>query len=584
MTVLANKGDLFLDPVVHNVNRHPVLKFAASELFKYLKRINDVCKNSKQLIRLSFSYSNEDKFANDEFTISVGKKSIAIEGTTPRSVLFGVYALLERLGCVWPYPGEAEEYIPKLSRIELPLGSFSEKAHITVRGLGLYGLQSNTVQTGAEIIDWMGKNRFNLVFTSEDRRDSVWTQSMHWPEVRSQLLPEIVKRGMLLEISEHMTHLFMSPSDLAEHPEWTAIVDGKRSDSGGQMCYSNPDAVKLFKKKFIQFIKKRPEADIIGIWPLDGGGYCKCNACLNDNAVFNATAEMAKAAALIRPKLQIEYLAYTAETKKMPCRTDEFPPNMTALVCDEIDDNAKPWIDLSGNGKGSYLFEYNMGDNYRWQGNIWIRPDFVKWMTGQIIRLKYHGVISLFIPISNWWRACMNYWFFSKFSWQPEANTASLLKKHCISQYNGAGSEIACVLQQVFKEIQTDDMLAAYHHDRLRSVMPLKPPRADCYIEFQSALSRALKTIVKLEEDTENTEIRTRLMRWVTYLKFLKHYYRIRTGNGKPIAFKDHSDIMIRKQKRIFSVKPEDVPVNPSFEFLEWRFDKIARWDGGKLF
>lgn len=134
-------------------------------------------------------------------------------------MLYAVYALLERLGCRWVHPGEAQEIVPKLVAIDLPDGEHIEIPRIEHRGLALYGLYDKTAELGAVMIDWMAKNRLNLLLTSWERPDPTNTQTMFWHQVGDRLVPELKRRGILLDMSEHSTEYFFPRSLFHEHPE-----------------------------------------------------------------------------------------------------------------------------------------------------------------------------------------------------------------------------------------------------------------------------------------------------------------------------------------------------------------------------
>lgn len=236
LAIVAEPGDADL-----------VAEFAAAELQRYLGKmtgryvpvVTEPSSGSKE-IRIQQTRSG-DGLPPDAFTIRVDPTAVHIEATTSRGVLYAAYRFLEMLGCRWVHPGEAEEIVPVIRSVDLPDGTTVEKPLIEHRGLALYGLYGATVEMGRRIIDWMGKSRLNLLLTSWDRPDPTDTQTMKWPEVADALLPELRRRGMLLEMSEHATHYFMPRSMFEEHPDWFALVGGARRP--GQVCYSNAAAV-----------------------------------------------------------------------------------------------------------------------------------------------------------------------------------------------------------------------------------------------------------------------------------------------------------------------------------------------------
>ncbi|TWU66838.1 hypothetical protein V7x_24090 [Crateriforma conspicua] len=71
----------------------------------------------------------------------------------------------------------------------------------------------------------------------------------------------------------------------AEHPEYFALVDGKRQTShylghnGGQVCTSNEQVIEIFANAAIDYFNKNPTKTMFSISPNDGGGFCECEAC-----------------------------------------------------------------------------------------------------------------------------------------------------------------------------------------------------------------------------------------------------------------------------------------------------------------
>src|SRR4030095_12868785 len=62
----------------------------------------------------------EDPREEDHYRLKIDAKEVRIEGASPRAVLFGVYDILERLGCGWCVPGD--EIVPKKRTLELATG------------------------------------------------------------------------------------------------------------------------------------------------------------------------------------------------------------------------------------------------------------------------------------------------------------------------------------------------------------------------------------------------------------------------------------------------------------------------------
>lgn len=559
---------------------HPVLRFAAGELQGYLRKISGatIAINDNRNLPLEISLQVDKAVSSnrDAFTIAVTPGGIKLIGSNERSVLYAVYGLLEQLGCMWVYPGEKEEMIPSLSTISLPIKKWHEQASIDHRGLGLYELHSQTVELGAELIDWMGKNRFNLLMTSEDRIDKVGTQCMHWPEVKEVLYPELQKRGMLLELSEHMTHVYFPPSLGKEHPEWFAMVNGKRSGQG-QMCFSNPEAVEYFGDRVAEYVEQHPEADIIGTWPLDGGGYCECEGCLDPLAAFKAITQVAKKAAAVNPQTTIEFLAYRDQTYSAP-EGLEIPENLSVLMCDRLDANAKRWTELmeEQGARGQYHFEYVLGDNYRWRTNVWLIPEYGPWLEDQLVDLGYKGSVSLFLPIRNWWRSAFNNYFMAKACWNPDFDVEQALQTYCQAYYGEWSADIYELLHVIRFEVQNPYMMETYHSEIIHPISGAGISEGnDGYQTSQQACDAVIDRLKVLMQQANDEKVKERMRRLQSYVEYFQLYYRERTVNGKPLPKKDNSVVphSLLNYSEQHPIDNDGVNMNP--EFIKWRFERF---------
>ena len=63
---------------------------------------------------------------------------------------------------------------------------------------------------------------------------------------------------------------------LREHPEYVALVDGRRESN--KFCVSNPGVHQLVLRYAREYFDANPGADCLSIEPSDGGGWCECEA------------------------------------------------------------------------------------------------------------------------------------------------------------------------------------------------------------------------------------------------------------------------------------------------------------------
>lgn len=64
-----------------------------------------------------------------------------------------------------------------------------------------------------------------------------------------------------------------------DHPEYFALVGGRRLATGGQRCLSNVGFRQAFSEELEAWMAKVPDAASYGICPNDGYGWCECDDC-----------------------------------------------------------------------------------------------------------------------------------------------------------------------------------------------------------------------------------------------------------------------------------------------------------------
>ena len=165
----------------------------------------------------------------DAFLWRTGAGGLRLAGTNPRSTLFGVYDLLEALGCRFYGQLPDDEVVPAAGAAAVAafLGRPAERfqqATFPYRERHLL----EWVDAGAtrREIDATAKRRMNgFVFHIEDFAPDAGS----WRVVLDELVPEIARRGLLPGIGEHGGYPLWLPPEryAAAHPEWYAEVGGR---------------------------------------------------------------------------------------------------------------------------------------------------------------------------------------------------------------------------------------------------------------------------------------------------------------------------------------------------------------------
>jgi hypothetical protein len=504
-----------------------IVRFAATELRDYLDsmtginlRIIHEASVENKMVPIRLKLIEHDTYRWDGYGIETGRHGIVISAGESRGLLYGVYTLLEEAGCSFFYPGEEEEVVPRMVKVVFRYGSRVYNPLLEDRGLAPYGLDGNSVELGRNFIDWMAKNRMNYILVSEDRPSDCAgpAHASIWKEVGGELLPELQKRGFIIEMSEHCTHVFFPRTLFDEHPGWFALNDGVRKlgepPYSGQMCYSNEDAVAYYGDAIAGYAANHSEFHVIGTWPLDGGSYCECEACKDPLTVFNAAKRVAEKVHEVRPDMMVEHLAYKPQTWQPPA--ENIPANMTVLWCPDfgmLEELVVEWVERSKQGGGVYKFEYYMGDNYRSRANVWLRPAFSAKLAQEARETGYRGVVSLFLPMQNWWRASFNNWFFARACWDEQFDVDAGLHDHCRKYYGKQADDMERIFGEIFSDL---------HPEPYRGI-------DDEYLTHRHAVvhstsGRLLSCLDRIAMDTMDPVIRKRILRVRTYVEFFRLY------------------------------------------------------------
>lgn len=289
-----------LAPVIIEKKADRVIRFAAQELKTYLQRISGASfsiqpESEQPVLSKPAIYLTADtryiargitadpcKDPFDGFVIQGGGPALVIQGHNSRSVLYGVYALLEELGCRFIEPGI--EFVPRIKTISVSAKRRSETAAFPLRTVypNLDHTSKRTPFHGLDAdknvpqIDWMAKRRLNHYdfYVNFYRYDL-------WEKHKQEVLEALLDRGFTLEVTHHSIHYFCPPDEnhdfgdygpstyLKNHPDWylPALECGGRGR--WQTRVDKPAVQKILAERLLAYMKRNPELNIVGLWPDD---------------------------------------------------------------------------------------------------------------------------------------------------------------------------------------------------------------------------------------------------------------------------------------------------------------------------
>ncbi|MBL9153049.1 MAG: DUF4838 domain-containing protein [Verrucomicrobiales bacterium] len=228
--------------------------------------------------------------------------------TTAAGSMLAVYTLLEdHLGVRWFWPGEFGEHVPVNAGALVPA--------LIERRTPAFEIRS--VELGYSSI------YHTKVFNDAARR---WARRSRLGWVKSAVFGHSWEAAFALREGE----------TFKQHPEWFALVNGKRRPP--QMCTTHPDVI----ARMVDHVLAGKQ-DIMNISPSDGGGFCECERCqaldvpgalaydnkhvqLSDR-IFTYANEVARRVREKNPAKSCGMFAYTYYNKP-PVRIPRLEPNL----------------------------------------------------------------------------------------------------------------------------------------------------------------------------------------------------------------------------------------------------------------
>jgi len=333
--------------IVNSSSDSCVSRFAAEELQKYLTEITgrpiQICASASNAptivigLRADLSVADrsllpEPAKGYDGYALAISRDRVVVGGDNERGVVYGVYDLLERIGCRWFYPQQDPldtEVIPRGKSISLEPIALAVASPIKYRICNASSFFFDIAPAVMKAqLDVAMKARYNGMGWQCDHRYPLDEQYRQME--KSGVIAELKKRGMLLHGPAHSYPHFL-PNDLFDkHPDWFGMKDGKRVKQefgGSQFCLSNPEARRAFVENAEKFVLASPALDIFCPLPFDGGQFCECPECARStpaDLMFLLMNELINRLSKSVPNLLIEtYGGYNP--KEPPVRTKPDP-------------------------------------------------------------------------------------------------------------------------------------------------------------------------------------------------------------------------------------------------------------------
>lgn len=218
----------------------------------------------------------------EAFLLHSTTRRLYVIGSTDLAVQDGIFTLLHQLGCRWFFPHQAWTVIPRKRRIRIEISTVQSPDYYYRRIW--YGWGPRTDRLREDYQAWQRHNR-----------------QLGWFQVDCG----------------HAYERFCPHTLAEEHPEYFALVDGKRG--GNQLCTTNPDVIRMAKEYALAAFEKDLDRNMISIEPNDGGGFCECDRCeavgtISDR-VFLLANQVAETLAARFPGKYVGLYAYHLHTE-----------------------------------------------------------------------------------------------------------------------------------------------------------------------------------------------------------------------------------------------------------------------------
>lgn len=367
------------------------------------------------------------KLKGDAYAFRSVNSNLIIAGGSRNGVLYGVYDLLESLGCRRYAPDYT--YIPQKKDVVLKENDRIFEPAITYRTTS-YG------QMG-------------------DREYSDW----HKLSSRSDW-------GLFV----HTFGTLVPPREYGEsHPEYYSLINGERQPAT-QLCLSNPEVAKVLTASLRKRIAEKPDATYWSVSQDDNDQYCRCEACTALNEKYGGVPSgsiiyFVNKIAREFPDKIISTLAYWY-SRKAP-KNIRLEPNVNIMLCN-IESRRQAPVFETDPAFSNDLKDWGAltNDILIWDYNIQFTNFFAPFPNLHTIKpnIKFYTdnhVNALFMQANNEpaaEMALLRSYLISKLMWRPDADENEIINDFLNGYYGAAGPYIRRYIDAMQLSLVTSGM------------------------------------------------------------------------------------------------------------------------------
>ncbi len=523
------------------------LDFAAHELQRYVKAMSGAelplvhGTTGKPVIMLFVRVLQqvngmEDPCEEEHYRLSIDARRLQIEGASPRAVLFGVYDVLERLGCGWCVPGD--DTVPKKDSLKMSPVRVDTRPAFQYRMMLDYPLMS--AAQSVAIVDWLAKNRMNWVHPAPNATG----EPVSWYKRRDRVVPELARRALHLIIGGHTMHTWLPDTYFAAHPEWFAYYAGERKAPA--LCIANADMTAELIKNMQRFLDLCPEVDVIDLWHPDlthvgDQMFCHCPKCTRGLVPEGANAKeveaipsdavqgaylityieflnrVAGALATSHPRIMVGPLIYGQTDRAMP---DGCPPVADNVLLGLAHINRDSYRPLSGEPKSAINLRF-LGNDLTWIAkskhhfiyeyyNCWVPPYIypgAQVIARDLLTLKKLGVQGSSSDMYGY--SPVNMYVAARALWSPDISWKEAVRDFCVRYYGDVGKEMAD--NEVRLEAGIYGLRGYQTEGAINPVKPGAAPKGGTYLREERPTQ--IEFLKGLIEKTKDPQVKVRLER-----------------------------------------------------------------------
>ena len=366
----------------------------------------------------------------------------------------------------------------------------------------------------------------------------------------------------------HNVFLYVDPEIyFKEHPEYFALVDGKREYQfeqdgtmhGGQLCLTNPDIIPIAKASLAKMIEKNPEALYWDFSINDNGRHCQCEACAKvlqeTGSMMGTMLPVINELARAFPDKIISTLAYNYNSD--PPRGVQCEENVNIVVApiqagqlydylnggiekaDQTKARLKGWASVS---KRLYIWDYviNFSNLLMPFPNFTVQKNNLEFYLQNNVKAIFHQGSRE--PGDE--MAGLRPYIFSRQMWDKDIDINRVMGKYLVVTYGAAAPYIAEYLETMTRLL----IEKAYDLDISQSVWDHRDDylSRDAIKGYQKLMEKALKAV---ENDYTLTE---RVLRVKVNVLYAKMNEDSRDYKGKKAAHEEFKTLV----RRLLILKP----------------------------